>query len=219
MTELNPVAAFNAAYAAAQAKCENPPLDSMNPAYRSKFSSLAATRNSIVPVFAAEGLAIQQTAVTTMVGERLFAGVHTVLRHKGGHVEDLGDCLMPVQKMDAQGIASCLTYAKRQSLQALAGVTGEVDDDAEGAGKAKPIPVNGKGIGVHNPLGDVKIDDRAVAYADAFREALTNGDVSQVAADLKAEEDHEELYRAVWSLLDSKARSEIKRRLANKEAA
>ena len=36
----------------------------------------------------------------------------------------------------------------------------------------------------------------------------------QVAADMKTEDDHESLYRAVWSLLGSKERSEIKRRLA-----
>lgn len=216
MTELNPVAAFNAAYAAAQTKCDNPPLDSMNPAYRSKFSSLAATRNSIVPVFASHGIAIQQTAVTQMVGERLFAGVHTVLRHKDGHVEDLGDCLMPVQKMDAQGIASCLTYAKRQSLQALAGVTGETDDDAN---QAANVPVAKKGIGVHSPLGDVVPDDNAVRYADAFKEALNDSPeaVAAVHADLHAE--GEELYRAAWSLLDSKSRTAIKKLLDARKAA
>lgn len=211
------VAAFNAAYAAAQGECENPPLDSMNPAFRSRFSSLAATRNAIIPVFSKHGIAIQQTAHTEMIGDRIYAGVRTVLRHKAGHVEDLGVCVMPVQKVDAQGFASCFTYAKRQSLQALAGCTGEVDDDAEGA-VARSTPPAKPGIGVHSPLGDVQIDDRAVKYADAFKEALEGGDVRAVAADMREEDGHEELYRATWSLLDSKARSAIKRLLAEKAA-
>ena len=58
------------------------------------------------------------------------------------------------------------------------------------------------------------VTDKAVAYADAFKEALVNGDVRQVNADMKAEDEGEELYRSVWSLLDSKTRSAIKRALA-----
>jgi hypothetical protein len=41
--------------------------------------------------------------------------------------------------------------------------------------------------------------------------------IQQLAADLK--EEGEETYRAVWSLLDSKTRSNIKKVLATKEAA
>lgn len=207
--ELDQIAAFNADYALAQSKCENPHLDSTNPAFKSRFASLAATRNEVVPTFAACGIAIQQTPVTEMVGDRLFAGVHTQLRHKSGHVEDLGRCLMPVQKFDAQGIASCLTYAKRQSLQALAGVTGEQDDDANQA-TGKAVAAIKPGIGIHSPLGDVEPTDEALKWADSIRESIGNPDrIMQIRADLNAE--GEELYRAVWSLLDSKVRSAFKK--------
>ena len=71
----------------------------------------------------------------------------------------------------------------------------------------------GAGWGVHHPLGDVAPDDNAIKYADAFKEALANGgDVKAVHADLHAE--GEELYRATWSLLDSKSRSAIKKLIA-----
>jgi hypothetical protein len=222
MSDTNPVAAFNAAYAAAQFKCENPALDSVNPAYKSRFASLASTRNEVVPTFAEVGIAIQQTPCTPQViGDRLYAGVRTVLRHKDGHVEDLGDCLMPVQKIDAQGIASCLTYAKRQSLQALAGVTGEMDDDAnEATGKPAQAQQLKPGIGIHSPLGDVDVCDQDRLYASLFINAVKTTDnvrIHQLHGDLHTE--GEERYRAVWSLLDSKVRSHVKKVLAEKEIA
>lgn len=204
MTTTNPIAAFNAAYASAQGECENPPLDSVNPAYKSRFSSLAATRNAVVPVFAKHGLAIQQTPHTEMVGERLFAGVRTVLRHKDGHTEDLGFCPMPVQKMDAQGIASCLTYAKRQSLQALAGVTGEVDDDAESAGKDT-------GSWKADPRGDLgsKVDTKTVnKWAKAL---IDQQDEPHRLADIWGEvKDDHDLAVAVWATLPKPIKDRIK---------
>jgi hypothetical protein len=223
MSDTNPVAAFNAAYAAAQLKCENPALDSVNPAYKSRFASLASTRNEVVPTFAEVGIAIQQTPCTPQViGDRLYAGVRTVLRHKDGHVEDLGDCLMPVQKIDAQGIASCLTYAKRQSLQALAGVTGEMDDDAnEATGKPAQAQQLKPGIGIHSPMGETEVTLQAQLYASNFKAAFQNDDVMKAGAlhrDLHNE--GEEAYRNAWALLDSKTRSWIKKAIeATKEVA
>ena len=73
------------------------------------------------------------------------------------------------------------------------------------------------GIGVHNPLGDVEVNDEVRAYADSFRTATDPIVIRQLAADLK--EEGEETYRAVWSLLDSKTRSGIKRILDTKAAA
>jgi hypothetical protein len=106
-------------------------------------------------------------------------------------------------------------------MMAVCGVVGDDDDDANTAtGKpAGPVAVNqGKGIGVHSPLGDVAPDDNAVRYADALKEALTEGDdrVKVVYADLHAE--GEEMTRAAWSLLDSKTRSAIKQILGKKAA-
>jgi hypothetical protein len=199
----NNVAAFNAAYAAAQAECENPSLDSINPAFRSKFSSLAATRNAVIPVFAKHGIAIQQTPMTEMIGDRLFAGVRTVLRHKDGHVEDLGACPMPVMKADPQGIASCLTYSKRQSLQAIAGVTGETDDDANAASQPSSWGAD--------PRGDLgkKVDTKLLnKWVKAL---IEQQDQPHRLADLWGEikEDHD-LAVAVWAGIPKPLKDRIK---------
>jgi hypothetical protein len=76
------------------------------------------------------------------------------------------------------------------------------------------------GIGVHNPLGETAPNDDAQKYATTLRLAVAKDDVAgitQTAADLKTE--GEEMYRDVWSLLDSKTRSRIKAVLATKEIA
>lgn len=218
--ELREYGAVAKALAAAQAEMRNPVFDSQNPHYRNAFASLASVRNAVVPVLAKHGISMTQNLETT--GDGKGVACTTTLWHESGQFLSFGPLVMPASKADAQGFGSAATYARRYALMAVCGVVGDDDDDANSAsGKPAPaVAVNqGKGIGIHSPLGDVQVDDRAVAYADAFREALANGDVTSVASDLRNEDGHEELYRAVWSLLGSKERSEIKRRLGAKEAA
>ena len=83
------------------------------------------------------------------------------------------------------------------------------------------------GIGIHSPLGDLDpaVADLATTYADALRDALTNGNVPAVVADMRNERDEKDepwgevLQRAVWSQLDSKVRSAIKKILDTQKAA
>ena len=205
------------ALAAAQAEMRNPAFDSSNPHYRSNFASLASVRNAVVPILAKNGISVLQDLQTVEKG----VACYTHLIHESGQSIVLGPLVIPASKLDAQGFAAAGTYAKRLSLQAAVCVVGDDDDDGNAAsGKpAGPVAVNaGKGIGVHSPLGDVAPDDNAVRYADALKEALTEGDdrVKAVYADLHAE--GEEMTRATWSLLDSKTRSAIKQILGKKAA-
>jgi hypothetical protein len=76
------------------------------------------------------------------------------------------------------------------------------------------------GIGIHSPLGDVDVTDQDKLYASLFINAVKTSDnvrIHQLHMDLHNE--GEERYRAVWSLLDSKVRSTVKKVLAEKEAA
>jgi hypothetical protein len=202
------------AMAAAQAEMSNPVFDSQNPHFRSRFASLAAVRNAIVPVLAKHGICITQSLETT--GDSKGIACTTYLTHESGQQMAFGPLMIPATKADAMGYGSAATYARRYSLQSVVCVAADEDDDSNAAvGKpAAPVAIGtGKGIGVHNPLGDVVPDDNANKYADAFKEALANGgDVKAVHADLHAE--GEELYRATWSLLDSKSRSAIKKLLS-----
>jgi hypothetical protein len=210
MDPLNPLNEIGAALAKAQAEMSNPRFDKTNPHFKNKFASLAAVRDAVVPVLAKHGIACLQD-VTNVEGG---VGCTTTLLHASGQSMTFGPLKMPVSKADAQGFGSAATYARRYHLMAVANVVGDEDDDANSAtGK----PAAAVGIGVHSPLGDVTVTPEAEAYANAFRTATDPVVIQQLAADLKSE--GQELYVAVWSLLDSKTRSNIKRILATKEAA
>jgi len=219
--EFQDIGAIAKALAAAQAEMVNPGFDSQNPHFRSRFASLASVRNAVVPVLARHGIALTQDVQTVEKG----VACYTILSHESGQRMTFGPLVMPATKPDAQGFGSAATYARRYAMMAVCGVVGDDDDDANAAsGKPAPAiaPAAGKGIGVHSPLGDIDpaVADLATQYADSFREALANGDVHAVQKDMTDErDDHDKpwgevLSRAVWSLLDSKTRSAIKRALA-----
>ena len=205
-----PLNEIGAALAKAQAEMSNPKFDKTNPHFRNKFASLAAVRDAVVPVLAKHGISCLQDLRNVTGG----VACSTILLHTSGQSITFGPLEMPVSKNDAQGFGSAATYARRYHLMAVANVVGDEDDDANSAtGK----PAAAVGIGVHSPIGDVEINDEVRAYADSLVSATDPTIIRQLAADLK--EEGEETYRAVWSLLDSKTRSNIKRILAEKVAA
>jgi len=128
---------FCAAFTMAQTEMKNPPLDSTNPHFRSKFASLAGVRDSVVPVLNKHGI-----AVTQLLGAR-DGGItcETILIHSSGEWMS-GEAWMPSVKSDAQGYGSAATYARRYSLMAICGVVGDEDDDGNAASKspAKGMP-------------------------------------------------------------------------------
>lgn len=123
------------ALVAAQGEMENPPFDSDNPHFRSRFCSLAGARNTIVPVLARHGLAVMQSAGSGEKGPRVV----TVILHASGEWIESEPLELPASKQDAQGYGSALTYARRFSLLAAACVVGEKDDDAEAASKPQAV--------------------------------------------------------------------------------
>lgn len=114
------------AIAAAQAEMQNPKFDKTNPHFKSKFASLAAVRDAVVPVMARHGVALTQT-YRMVDGMQLLV---TTLR-KGHEVIESEVPLPPFSK--PQEWASLTTYIRRVSMMAIAGVCGDEDDDAEEA--------------------------------------------------------------------------------------
>lgn len=124
-----PINEIAGALAKAQLEIENPPLDSVNPHFKSKFAGLPGVRNAIVPILAKHGIAVCQNLTNT---ERGIACT-TVLTHTSGQQMTFGPLEIPATKPDAQGLGSAATYARRYALLAIACVAGELDDDAEAA--------------------------------------------------------------------------------------
>ena len=101
--------------------------DSNNPFFKSKYADLAAVQDAIRGPFSKNGLAYIQTTEIHETG----VVVITMLTHKSGEWIR-GKLRMTPTKNDPQGIGSCITYARRYALAAIAGIA-QVDDDAEGA--------------------------------------------------------------------------------------
>lgn len=117
-----------AALVKAQAEVRNPQFDRVNPAFKSRYASLAAILGSVLPVLSRHGLAVTQTLRSNDAGVEC----ETMLLHTSGQF--IADTFaLPVAKRDPQGFASASTYARRYALQALVGVTGDEDDDAGAA--------------------------------------------------------------------------------------
>lgn len=200
------------ALAKAQAELKNPGFDSTNPHFRNKFASLAAVRNSVVPVMAKHGLSVIQNLTTV----DNYVACETILLHSSGQMLRLGPLALPATKADAQGFGSAATYARRYSLMAVAGVVGDEDDDAEGAVRRSDAK------GDYGLQVDPKI---AAGIADEFRAAFDldvdeSEKVNAVYAIHERIATDADTYVAVGDQLSAKERQAIKDYVAmHKKAA
>lgn len=121
-----------AALAKAQGEIENASKNAANPHFKSKYADLAEVINTVRPVFAKHDLSVTQFP---SFADGL-ASVETVLMHSSGQWMS-GTASAGVTKMDAQGVGSAITYLRRYSLAAVAGIAQE-DDDANAAVGGRP---------------------------------------------------------------------------------
>lgn len=107
--------------------------DSTNPFHKNSYASLSAHLKQIKPVFSKHGLAIVQCPI----GNSDAVGVRTIVIHAdGGSLET--DCLIKQDdKMDGQKAGSIISYIRRYSLAAVAGIS-TADDDAQSATPVMP---------------------------------------------------------------------------------
>lgn len=118
----------------AQAEMSGAKKGKQNPFFKSSYADLNAVVDAVRIPFAENGLSYSQFPV--MDDNRV--GVETILMHESG--EFIASTLMlPTGKLDAQAAGSAITYARRYSLQSIAGIPAEDDDGnaAVGGGQRK----------------------------------------------------------------------------------
>ena len=122
--QINEIAA---ALAKAQGEMTNPTFNKTNPHFKSSYADLSSVLNAVRPALAKNGIALMQMTGMEEAGVVLY----TRLTHISGQwIESI----YPVTASGKhQEIAAALTYAKRLSLSAIAGVAGEEDDDGNAA--------------------------------------------------------------------------------------
>lgn len=129
------IAKLAPALVAAVAEVNNATKNAKNPHYKSTYADLAEIINTVKPVFASHGLAVVQ-----IPGLRDgHATVETMLVHDSGEWIK-GESGSPLQKNDPQGVGSAITYLRRYSLAALAGIAQEDDDGNAASGSRSSAP-------------------------------------------------------------------------------
>ena len=106
--------------------------DRVNPAFKSKYASLAEVLETVKGVAAKHRLAIVQ-ALDSEDGKVI---VNTSIRHADGTVFPAGRLSVKAEGMTPQQIGSAITYLRRQSLMTAVGIATDLDDD--GAASSKP---------------------------------------------------------------------------------
>jgi phage terminase large subunit-like protein len=123
----------NIASALAAAQLEFLPIykENENPAFRSKYADLATVIAATQKALAKQGLVVIQSPTTK--GKDLT--LTSMLVHSSGEWLS-SDLTMPATMRDgftAQTIGSAVTYSRRYALQALIGVSADVDEDGNEA--------------------------------------------------------------------------------------
>lgn len=119
--DINEIAA---ALAKAQGAILNPAKTSENPYFSSRYADLATGLNAIRSALSSNGLAVTQS--TRINGELMI--LETQLTHSSGQWFQ-SEFLVCKALAPPQQVGSALSYARRYSLFALVGISGDDDDD------------------------------------------------------------------------------------------
>ncbi len=114
----------------AQGEMKPASKSTVNPFFKSKYSTLAQIWEVIREPIAKNGLSVFQD-VTSRDG---MISITTRVSHSSGQWIEFGPLDIPLLKKDAQAVGSAISYGKRYALSAALGVVSEEeDDDAESA--------------------------------------------------------------------------------------
>ena len=117
----------------AQSEMGHAAFDQTNPHFKSKFASLKSVIDAVKPALNANGIAFVQKSIPMEAG----IAVETVF-HGHGDTLSTGPVPVPIDRENAQGFGSALTYAKRYSLAMACGIAADEDDDGNAAANAAP---------------------------------------------------------------------------------
>lgn len=192
MNRSETIAALAKALASAQGEIENASKNMKNDHFKNKYADLAEVLNTVRPVFAKHGLAVTQFPSF----EGGLVHVETMLTHESGEWM-AGTASAPVSKQDAQGVGSAITYLRRYSLAAVAGIAQE-DDDANSAVGQKPKEqpkADPHKLADHIAAIDAAADMDALksAFTDALNYCKSVGDKLAESAVTKAKDERKKV--------------------------
>jgi hypothetical protein len=128
-----PLANLATALSKAQAMMTGAKKDKHNDFFKSQYSTLSSILDAIRDPFAVNGLSVTQTMEVLPTGLQMLC---TRLLHNSGEYID-SKMLLPTES-NPQKMGSLITYLRKYSLMAIAGVASEDDDGNSASGNAEP---------------------------------------------------------------------------------
>jgi len=128
------ITAIAPALVKAQALIEDAVKDSANPAFKSKYADLSAVLAVIREPMAMNDLCVLQSPARAEGGVE----VETLILHKSGEWISQ-NCFIPINKWDAHGTGSGITYGRRYGLMSIFCI-GTEDDDGNTAVERPAAP-------------------------------------------------------------------------------
>ena len=114
----------------AQSEMGSAVKDAKNPHFRSRYASLAAVIDAVIPALNANGVGVLQ--LPSIEGSEVQ--LTTILMHSSGQRLSSTVGAPLGKKQDAQAVGSAITYLRRYSLQSIMGLPVE-DDDGNAASR------------------------------------------------------------------------------------
>lgn len=191
----------------AQSEMTHAAFDQINPHFKSKFASLKSVIDAVKPALNANGIFFMQISHPVDAG----VGIETIFC-KGDEKLSTGVVVVPVDRANAQGLGSSMTYAKRYSLVLACGIAADEDDDGNSAA-ANPPQRKGQSVvaTVMQEEGIVVDEKKRQEYVKGLVEAINSSDdagLKELVEELSADS---EMKIAVWANLPSTVRSYIKK--------
>ena len=157
------------ALAQAQAEITNPEKNAKDPHFKSDYADLSGVLSVVRPAFSAVGLSIIQSPNSLENGN---IAVTTRIMHKSGQwIEDVIDVPMQRGNNLAQEAGKVITYLRRYSAAAFAGVH-QSDPDAQGA--------EGEVVNMKPQFSQQQLDN----FGEEMRQAMDAGDFMKVGRSL-----------------------------------
>jgi hypothetical protein len=127
------------ALAKAQGVIQTAKFDGVNPFFstkerQAKYATLAQVWESCRKPLSDNGLCVVQPVDVCEAG----VTIRTRLIHASGQWIESA-LTMPVEKKNAQGVGSAITYGRRYGLSAMVGIVADEDDDGNAAAVAAPV--------------------------------------------------------------------------------
>lgn len=124
------ISKISPALLAAQKEITNPKRTHENPFYKSSYAPLNEIITELRPIYNKHGISIMQDI-------NKDGCISTMLLHESGEWIQQEGMFLPLDKQTPQGAGSAFTYGRRYTLEAMAGIASEEDDDGNGSDKKK----------------------------------------------------------------------------------